>query len=384
MFDWLSIMNPMGGQPPLRVLLRCQLTSCSTPLSSESFIVRVLLNAFLCGYLCAVAANTAVASEPPRPTPLIFDTDIGNDCDDVLALGMIHALQSRGDCELLAVTITKDHELAAPFTDAVNTFYGRGHIPIGVCDSGVTPDAGRFNALARVEENGRLRYPHDLNSGEQAFAAVDLLRKTLAAAEDGSVSIAQVGFSTNLANLLESPADEHSSLPGRELVKKKVRLLSVMAGTFVPDKNRQAGLYNIVKDLPAAQKVVDSWPTPIVWSGYEIGKAVAYPHESVEEDYNYVEHHPLAEAYVRFSPPPHNRPTWDLTSVLYAVYPQRGYFDLSPAGQVTLAEDGFASFEPAEGGRDRFLQLNEVQAARVVESLVQLASQPPCTSGKEE
>ncbi|MAR13584.1 MAG: nucleoside hydrolase, partial [Blastopirellula sp.] len=68
--------------------------------------------------LCAVSLAVA---EPAPPVPLIFDTDIGNDCDDVLALGMIHALQTRGECELLAVTITKDHPLAARFTDAVNT-----------------------------------------------------------------------------------------------------------------------------------------------------------------------------------------------------------------------------------------------------------------------
>ena len=71
-----------------------------------------------------------------EPVPLIFDTDICGDCDDVLALGMIHALQSRGFCRLLAVTISVDHELAAPFVDAVNTFYGRGDIPIGVVGKG--------------------------------------------------------------------------------------------------------------------------------------------------------------------------------------------------------------------------------------------------------
>jgi len=30
-----------------------------------------------------------------EPLSIVFDTDIGNDVDDVLALGMIHALQSR-------------------------------------------------------------------------------------------------------------------------------------------------------------------------------------------------------------------------------------------------------------------------------------------------
>src|SRR5690606_33229261 len=102
---------------------------------------------------------------PADPVKLIFDTDIGNDVDDALALGVIHALQSRGECELVAVTLTKDHELCAPLVDAINTFYGRGNIPIGVARSGVTPQDSSFLGLARAEDLGALRYPHDLLSG---------------------------------------------------------------------------------------------------------------------------------------------------------------------------------------------------------------------------
>ena len=53
---------------------------------------------------------------------------------------MIHAFQSRGEAKLLAVTITKDNKYAAPFVDVVNTFYGRGDIPIGVVRNGKTPE----------------------------------------------------------------------------------------------------------------------------------------------------------------------------------------------------------------------------------------------------
>lgn len=314
--------------------------------------------------------------------PLIFDTDIGNDCDDVLALGMIHALQSRGECRLLAVTITKDNELAAAFTDVVNTFYGRGDVPIGVCRSGVTPPAGKFNVLASQMDNGRPRYGHDLKSGKDAPDAVTVLRKSLAEEKDGSVVIAQVGFSTNLANLLRSMPDAHSPLGGMDLVKKKVRLLSIMAGAFRQIKNEKGQLYdhkeyNVVKDLPAAKSICQDWPTPIVWSGFEIGKNLRYPHQSILNDYDYVEHHPLSEAYTLYLPPPHDRPTWDLTSVLYAVRPEHGYFDLSPSGRVTVEEDGLTTFSASESGRDRYLVLRDDQKARATEALVLLSSQPP-------
>ena len=319
------------------------------------------------------------AAEPVR---LIFDTDIGNDVDDVLALGMIHSLQARGACRLLGVTITKDSDLSGPFVDAINTFYLRGDTPIGVVRPGKTPEPGKFLPLAAemVTENGksRFRYPHDLLSNRDAPEAVALLRKLLAAQPDGSVSIAQVGFSTNLARLLDSKRDDASPLAGLELIRKKVQVLSVMAGAFTPiNGNPHYCEYNIVQDIANCKKLSEEWPTPVVWSGFEIGIALAYPAESIVKDYGYVADHPLAESYRLYEPPPHNRPTWDLTSVLYAVHPDRGYFDLSPPGSIVVEADGFTKFTPSADGRHRYLKLTETQQSRVIEALVQLSSQPP-------
>ncbi len=331
--------------------------------------------------ICFSFSLTANAQQSRRPVPFIFDTDIGNDVDDVLALGMIHSLQNRGECELLAVTITKDHPAAAAFVDAVNTFYGRGNIPVGVCRSGITTAKGKFIGLADIKENGEYRYPHDLISEKEAPNAVAVLRKALADAEDGSVVIAQVGFSTNLANLLNSKADAICPLSGVDLVKKKVKLFSIMAGAFekIPHKGKRVihHEYNVIKDIPACKTLTEKSPVPIIWSGYEIGISVAYPHESIEQDYRYVKHHPLAEAYILYSPPPHNRPTWDLTSVLFGIRPDRGYFDLSEKGTVTVQDDGVTTFEAEKNGLHRYLKLNDQQKIRVTEALVFLSSEPP-------
>ncbi|HEX3134556.1 MAG TPA: nucleoside hydrolase [Planctomycetota bacterium] len=318
--------------------------------------------------------GSAWAADPAHaPVNLIFDTDIGNDVDDVLALGMIHALETRGECKLLAVTITKDHELAAPFVDAINTFYGRGDIPIGVCHSGVTSDQGKFLGLANKMDDGKPRFPHDLMSGKQAQAAVDLLRKTLAGAADHSVVIAQVGFFTNLVGLLESKPDAISPLAGPELVTAKVQFIAIMAGEFTKPDYKE---YNVIKDIPSAKKLASSWPTPIVWSGFEIGIAVPTPHTSIERDYAYVTHHPLPEAYILYQPPPHDRPTWDLTAVFYAIRPDRGYFDLSPSGSVSVGDSGITTFT-AGAGQQRYLKLTDAQKVKTQESLMILASEPP-------
>lgn len=332
-------------------------------------------------YAVTFAASGDAASPPaaPKPVPLIFDTDVGNDIDDALALGVIHALQDRGECKLLAVTVTKDNPYAAPYIDCVNTFYGRGDIPIGVVRKGVTPHDGRYNKqVATRTDAGKLRYPHDLLSGADAPEAVSVLRQTLAAAKDGEVVVLQVGFSTNLARLLESKGDKHSPLDGVALVRKKVRLLSMMAGNF-SKKGRDARFaeYNIKMDVGASRKLLADWPTPIVLSGWEIGEAIRYPGVSIQRDYRWVKHHPVREAYEFWGKMPYDRPTYDLTSVLYAVRPDRGYFGLSGLGRVRVDDDKYAAFTAAPDGPHRYLTVTPQQIAQVREALVMLCSQPP-------
>ena len=46
--------------------------------------------------LAAILALTA-AAPAATPVPLIFDTDMGNDVDDALALAMLHAFESRAN-----------------------------------------------------------------------------------------------------------------------------------------------------------------------------------------------------------------------------------------------------------------------------------------------
>ena len=328
--------------------------------------------------LCGLIALGAPAEKPEAPAPvkLIFDTDMGNDVDDALALGVIHALQSRGECELLAVTVTKDETLAAPYIDAVNTFYGRPDIPIGVVKDGPTKKPSKYLFVANEEVDGKQKYPHDLLKGEDAPDATMLLRRILAEQPDNSVVIAQVGFSTNLARLLESEGDDYSPMDGMELAKRKVKFISIMAGAFKPFNDRPHDEYNVVKDIPAAQKLANDWPTPIIVSGFEIGIETALYQDSLKYDYNYEKDHILDVSYRHYHGQYTDQPSWDLTSVLYAVRPDRGYFSLSPKGIVSFDDKGLTLFEESGEGVHQYLIASPGQAERVKEVLATLASQP--------
>jgi inosine-uridine nucleoside N-ribohydrolase len=322
---------------------------------------------------CAAAALCAAASAA-EPVRLIFDTDMGNDVDDALALAVIHALQSRGEARLLAVTVSKDNRYAAPYVDLVNTFYGRAGVPVGVVKNGKTPnDSAMIRVPAeRRKADGSYVYPHKIADGREAPDAVIVLRRVLAAQADAGVVMVVVGFSTNLARLLNSAPDALSPLPGAQLVARKVRLLSAMAGRF-PSGDPE---YNVKTDIPSARKVFEEWPSPIVFSGFEIGNALKFPAASIENDFSWVDDHPVAEAYRNYMPMPYDRPTWDLTAALYAVRPESRYFSLAPTGRVTVDEEGRTIFTAALDGKHRFLVLEDAQKARTLETLILLASQP--------
>lgn len=326
-----------------------------------------MLRALLVTLLLAAPA----AAQPVR---MIFDTDMGNDIDDALALAEIHGLQSRGEVKLLAVTITKDNPWAPLFVDVVNTFYGRGAIPIGVVRDGKTTDDGKYNraVAGRKDAAGNYVYPRRLADARQAPEAVRVLRQVLAKEQDGAVTLVQVGFFTNLARLLDSKPDEASPLDGRALVAKKVKLLSIMAGWYP----NGAPEYNVKIDIPSAKKLFSEWPTPIVASGYEIGEAIRYPARSIERDFNWAANHPVSEAYRAYDKMPYDRQTWDLTAVLYPVRPDAGYFGLSSAGRIEVDDTGRTVLKPDAKGRHRYLTVSPEQAARVREAFSWICSQP--------
>ena len=320
-----------------------------------------------------LAGSNGVAREPVL---LIFDTDVGNDIDDALALSVIHALQARYECKLLAVTVTKDNPYAAPFIDAVNTFHGYPNVPVGVVREGKTPEDGKFiRPIAEAVDDGKHRYPHDLLSGKDAPEAVGLLRKTLASQPNGSVVIVQVGFSTNLVRLLDSKGDAVSPLPGRELAAQKCRLLSIMAGNFASsDRTKE---YNVFIDSPAARKLFSEWPTPNCRQWFRDRSGDSLPGRKHSARFRLCFLPPGRRGLQALRKMPYDRQTWDLTSVLYAIRPDQGYFGLSDPGTISVDDADVTQFDFKVNGKHRYLTVTPEQIIRTREALILLASQPP-------
>jgi inosine-uridine nucleoside N-ribohydrolase len=209
--------------------------------------------------------------------------------------------------------------------------------------------------LKKALDAGHYKY------SDSAQDAVAVLTRALEREADHSVVVIQVGFSTNLAHLLAAPG-------GLELIKKKVNRLVVMAGDFAGG----GAEYNVKTDVPAARKLTADWPTPIYWSGYEVGLTIKYPATSIERDFGAPGEHPVADAYRLYLPMPYDRETWDLTAVLYAVRP--GYFTVSAPGKVSVDEQGNTRFQAVPNGRDYVLSVNDLQRARILEAFLWLCT----------
>ena len=226
---------------------------------------------YLIGLLVlALSSCTSKKQQTAEITPnvpkIILETDIGNDVDDALALDMLYKYLDAGDIDLLGITINKEGTYPAEYTDIMNTWYDYPQIPIGIIHNGADCENDATNYAKAVcliqKDNGEPAFKRSLKGDyNQLPEAPALYRKLLAQQPDSSVTIISVGFSTNLARLLDTPADDVSPLTGKELVAQKVKLLCTMAGCF---NNPNLFEYNVVKDIPAAKKIFSEWPTTLV------------------------------------------------------------------------------------------------------------------------
>ncbi|HJZ39971.1 MAG TPA: nucleoside hydrolase [Bacteroidales bacterium] len=262
---------------------------------------------------------------------IIFDTDFGPDYDDVGALAFLHAMADSGKAEILATISCNQHELVGPGIDVLNTWFGRSGLPIGAPKA----QAVNLGSWQHWLDTLDAKYPHRVRSTSELPDAVDVYRKTLYAQPDTSVTIVTVGFLTNLADLLRSGPDSICPLTGADLVSLKVKRLVAMAGKF-PDGRE----FNVHMDSLASKHVFENWPTPVIFTGFEIGWEIRTGLRLIRMS---MDNNPVKDVF-QYSIPlaaedSLGRMSWDETAVLIAVYGTKGFFTTVP-GRITVNSDG--------------------------------------------
>ncbi len=278
--------------------------------------------------------RTPFAQETPKkPVPIIFDTDMAEDYEDVGADAVLHALADSGYAKILATVADTKYEGVAAVLDVINTYFKEPDIPIGVPKGDAPDEKGwpRPWAVTLIS-----KYPHKIKHNSEVPGAVEVYRRVLAVQPDKSVTIETEGFLTNVADLLKSKPDQYSPLSGKELVKKKVKLLVSMAGKFPSGKE-----YNVFTDPVSAKLVYENWPTPVVFDGFEIGEKIRAGVSLIEDDK--IVNSPIRDVYRIGLPSTQEeqigRMSWDEIAVLVAVKGYKPLFNLR-GGRIIIHDDG--------------------------------------------
>ncbi len=286
----------------------------------------------------------AESAEETNPKRVIFEADMCTDVDDVGALAVLHALADNGEAEILAISYNEVHPSGAGTICAINTWYNRGDIPIGIY-KGNLADPDESSYLESVAAN----FPHDLPTVPTP-SSLEVYLQVLSEQPDNSVTIISVGFLNNLYDLLKANPD---------LIAQKVTELVVMA-LLIDDP------YNTVRHdlIDKSAYVIRNWPTPLVISQHgETVHTGARLGETPAEN-------PVREAYYRrFNGQYKGRSSWDQIAVLYGVRGLGDYFTEVTEGKGRLS-NGY-EWEMKSGFRSYLkVQLSDSEFVRIIEDLM--------------
>lgn len=284
-------------------------------------------------FFCILINVSLVYSQSKsKPIPIIFDSDMGPDYDDVGAITLLHAFADSGYVNILATVASTKYEGVAAVLNVFNTYFNRPKLLIGVPKG----KALELKDWQHWTDSIQLKYPHGIKKNDEVMSAVEVYRKILSSQKDRSVTIVTTGFLTNLAELLHSEPDKYSKLSGKELVKQKVKQLVCMAGGF-PGFSE----FNIKMDASSSQFVFENWKTPVLLSGWEIGYKIRTGLPLIRNDA--IVSSPVKDVFRLCIPMDKQdslgRMSWDQTAVMAAVKGYDPWWKLEQ-GKITIANDG--------------------------------------------
>ncbi len=248
---------------------------------------------------------------------VIFDTDMGPDCDDAGALAILLRLADKYGVRIGAVCNCTSNPYANGCIRAICEYYGYEDIKIGQHKGKeILPGHDKYN---KPVVKKFCKYE---NSACHADDAKDIYLEILKDAPDKSVVIITAGTLTNAAEVLES-----DSL----LFNKKVESIVSMACKF-PDGEE----FNVASDPLAFNTVIENFRNTMIFSGYEIGNKIKTGFDEEQKD------NPVYVAYKEFvgGRAPYLNKSFDLTAVQYAFEGNTSFYSLSKPVNIKTDMNG--------------------------------------------
>lgn len=301
---------------------------------------------------CSHVAQPPASANSKIPT-VIFDTDIGSDCDDAGAMATMHALADAGELRILGVIFSSGRvKYGVGVCDAINTYYGRGNLPLGQYkrDDVGDPTDSYSSAIA----TNTARFGHDVV--DDAPELVSVYRKLLASQPDHSVTLLTVGHPHGLVHLMRDQQ-------GMELIRTKVTRWVAMG----------MGGWNFEQCGMAAycQELLQRWPLPFYIS--PAGEEIITGNRLLPKT---PETNPVREAYRLWRTAlKDGRSSWDQVATLFVARPE--LFNVQSRGRVEWSAKGHIVWNADVDNPNHFLVTPKLSNTEMADLIEELMARPP-------
>jgi hypothetical protein len=294
---------------------------------------------------------------------VIYNTSM-NRPDAALALAGLYGFESKRESRMGAVCVVGAGLETAIFCDMVGRVYkpgpernGNQELAVGLAAVSPLPaDSPMVKAaVERKNDKGEPQYVHGIQRVYDTSLAESVLVNGVIANAEAAVVLSAP------ATCLAKSLDVGNA---REIYKERVKRL-VIVDSGAPQQ-----------DVPALRRVLAEWPTPIFYCPREVGDALPFPAAGLEKAFEWAPAHPVVDAYRAAGKMPYDAPSYDLAAAHYATHPDSGFFPLSEAGTLTVADDGKMSFKPG-GGQVHSLKVDPAKREQIILAFIEILSTKP-------
>lgn len=258
-------------------------------------------------------------------TPLVLiSTDFRSDVDDVGAIRTALWAERMGYIDIIGLTVCDATEDNVQALDALLQYEGREDMAIGVDQD------TRNTSPSLYAPNMKSYFPYTVESTDVAEDSDRLIRRAIvqAIASGRDLKIATLGYLTDMAKVLDSPADDISPLTGQELFVAGVTEMYVLGGAYpsgvewnftasasgTSDTIQKTGTNNFLDRLPVSTKVYFSGDN--IGGTFLTGGSLRYAFPPVIGDTlaegEFID--PVRQAYLDFDHV-NGRESWDLMCI---------------------------------------------------------------------
>ena len=279
---------------------------------------------------------------------IIFDTDIGNDCDDAGALSVLYNLKKKYNFDVLMIGSSTSYIEGSYAIHLINNYYNQN------CLIGQNSVIGWPCLDAKHLYTKKLCEIHADCETNMIGNYVTEMRKAYVTSDE-KVTLIIVGPFNAIDLFLNSEADEISPLTGKELLNSKTEHVYVMGGKFTDEEiwfsiSIITSEWNIKCDIKSAQNFLKEVHVPITFLPFECGLYLTG--ENLIKDKN----NPVYECYDIYSGG--TRFSWDPATVYYAITKDNKAFIESPKGYVSIDDNGVTTHKVDSNGNHTYLKCN--------------------------